>query len=97
MDGIGIALATLFLTPLLFSLPIAALLAGVEMGVISGVALGVVLCLWRASPPHAAIVRRVLETEHFRNIERHKVVTVPHVLSIRIDEALTYLNAQGPV
>jgi SulP family sulfate permease len=52
------------------------------------------LYLWRASRPHAAIVGRVPETEHFRNIERHKVFTVPHVLSIRIDEALTYLNAR---
>ena len=131
--AVGIALATLFLTPLLFSLPIATLaatiivavlslvdlktpgrlwryskadfaahiatiaitlLAGVEMGVIAGVAVGLLLYLWRASRPHAAIVGRVPETEHFRNIERHKVFTVPHVLSIRIDEALTYLNAR---
>ena len=131
--AVGIALATLFLTPLLFSLPIATLaatiivavlslvdlktpgqlwryskadfaahvatvgitlLAGVEMGVIAGVAVGLLLYLWRASRPHAAIVGRVPETEHFRNVERHKVLTVPHVLSIRIDEALTYLNAR---
>jgi len=32
--------------------------------------------------------------EHFRSVQRHKVFTVPHVLSIRIDEALTYLNAR---
>ena len=131
--AVGIALATLFLTPLLYSLPIATLaatiivavlslvdlktpgqlwryskadfaahvatigitlLAGVELGVITGVAVGLLLYLWRASRPHAAIVGRVPETEHFRNVERHKVFTVPHVLSIRIDEALTYLNAR---
>lgn len=131
--AVGIALATLFLTPLLYSLPIATLaatiivavlslvdlktprqlwnyskadfaahfativitlIAGVEMGVIAGVAVGLLLYLWRASRPHAAIVGRVPETEHFRNVERHKVFTVPHVLSIRIDEALTYLNAR---
>ncbi len=131
--AIGIALATLFLTPLLFNLPIATLaatiivavlslvdlktpgqlwryskadfaahmvtiaitlLAGVEMGVIAGVAVGLLLYLWRASRPHAAIVGRVPETEHFRNVERHQVFTVPHVVSIRIDEALTYLNAR---
>lgn len=131
--AVGIALATLFLTPLLFSLPIATLaatiivavlslvdlktpgrlwryskadfsahvatigitlLAGVELGVIVGVAVGLLLYLWRASRPHAAIVGRVPETEHFRNVDRHSVFTVPHVLSIRIDEALTYLNAR---
>ena len=131
--AVGIALATLFLTPLLFSLPIATLaatiivavlslvdlktpgrlwnyskadfaahiatiaitlLAGVEMGVIAGVGVGLLLYLWRASRPHAAIVGRVPETEHFRNVDRHAVFTVPHILSIRIDEALTYLNAR---
>ncbi len=131
--AVGIALASLFLTPLLFNLPIAVLaatiitavlslvdlktpkqlwnyskadfaahmatigitlLAGVEMGVIAGVSVGLLLYLWRASRPHAAIVGRVPETEHFRNIERHKVFTVDHVLSIRIDEALTFLNAR---
>jgi len=131
--AVGIALASLFLTPLLFSLPIATLaatiivavlslvdlktpgrlwrysksdfaahvatigitlIAGVEMGVIAGVGVGLLLYLWRASRPHAAIVGRVPETEHFRNIDRHDVFTVPHVLSIRIDESLTYLNAR---
>ncbi|WP_271439997.1 SulP family inorganic anion transporter [Pontixanthobacter luteolus] len=131
--AVGIALASLFLTPLLFNLPIATLaatiivavlslvdlktpgqlwryskadfaahvatigitlLAGVEMGVIAGVGVGLLLYLWRASRPHAAIVGRVPETEHFRNVERHSVFTVPHVLSIRIDESLTYLNAR---
>jgi SulP family sulfate permease len=33
-------------------------------------------------------------TEHFRNVERHTVLTLPHLLSIRIDESLTYLNAR---
>ena len=70
------------------------LLAGVESGVIAGVAAGLLLYLWSASRPHAAIVGRVPETEHFRNVERHQVITVPHVLSIRIDEGLTYLNAR---
>lgn len=131
--AVGIALASLFLTPLLFNLPIATLaatiivavlslvdlktpgqlwryskadfaahvatigitlLAGVELGVIAGVGVGLLLYLWRASRPHAAIVGRVPGTEHFRNVDRHKVLTVPHLLSIRIDESLTYLNAR---
>lgn len=131
--AVGIALASLFLTPLLYNLPNATLaatiivavlslvdfktpqllwayskadfaahaatiaitlLAGVELGVIAGVAVGLLLYLWRASRPHAAIVGRVPGTEHFRNVERHKVLTLPHLLSIRIDESLTYLNAR---
>jgi SulP family sulfate permease len=70
------------------------LLAGVENGVIAGVGLSLALFLWRASRPHAAIVGRVPETEHFRNVRRHKVFTDPRVLTIRIDESLTYLNAR---
>lgn len=70
------------------------LLVGVEPGVIAGVALSLALFLWRASRPHAAIVGRVPGTEHFRNVKRHKVLTDPRVLTIRIDESLTYLNAR---
>lgn len=70
------------------------LLFGVEPGVIAGVALSLALFLWRSSHPHAAIVGRVPGTEHFRNVKRHDVITVPHLLTIRIDEALTYLNAR---
>lgn len=70
------------------------LLAGVEPGVIAGVGLSLALFLWRASRPHAAIVGRVPETEHFRNVKRHKVLTDPRILTIRIDEGLSYLNAR---
>ena len=34
------------------------------------------------------------ETEHFRNVQRHKVFTDPRILTIRIDESLTHLNAR---
>ena len=77
-------MATIFIT----------LLAGVESGVIAGVGLSLALYLWSASRPHAAIVGRVPETEHFRNVKRHKVFIDPRVLTIRIDESLTYLNAR---
>ena len=70
------------------------LLVGVEPGVIAGVTLSLALFLWRSSRPHAAIVGRVPETEHFRNVLRHKVFTDPRILTIRIDESLTYLNAR---
>lgn len=43
------------------------LLAGVETGVIAGVAISMLLYLWSASRPHAAVVGRVHNTEHFRN------------------------------
>lgn len=133
ITAVGIAIAALFLTPLLASLPIATLAAtiivavlslvdfqtvrtvwrysradfaamaatilitlgfGVEPGVMAGVALSLALLLWRTSRPHAAIVGRVPGTEHFRNVARHTVVTDPAIITIRVDESLTYLNAR---
>ena len=70
------------------------LLIGVELGVIAGVVVSLALFIWRASRPHAAVVGRVPGTEHFRNVKRHEVFTDPRVLTIRVDESLTYLNAR---
>ncbi|MBB5223088.1 SulP family sulfate permease [Amaricoccus macauensis] len=131
--AIGIALATLTLTPLLFFLPKAVLaatiivavlglvdlsilrrawayslpdflavaatigitlLVGVEAGVSSGVAVSILLFLWRTSRPHIAEVGRVPGTEHFRNVLRHVVETDPRVLTIRVDESLYFANAR---
>ncbi|MDR5652913.1 SulP family inorganic anion transporter [Ruixingdingia sedimenti] len=131
--AVGMALATLFLTPLLFFLPKATLAAtiivavlslvdpgalrrtwaysrtdfaamaatilvtlglGVEAGIIAGVALSLLLHLYRTSRPHVAVVGQVPGTEHFRNIDRHEVVTAPEVLTIRVDESLYFPNAR---
>ena len=70
------------------------LLAGVEAGVVTGVGVSLALYLWRASRPHAAIVGRVPGTEHFRNVLRHDVETAPNLLTLRIDESLTFINAR---
>lgn len=131
--AVGIALATLFLTPLLTDLPqatlaatiivavlslvdlktarhvfhyskadfsamsatiLVTLLRGVELGIAAGVALSLLLHLYRASKPHTAIVGQVPGTEHFRNVERHQVLTEPDILSIRIDESLYFANSR---
>jgi SulP family sulfate permease len=68
---------------------------GMEAGIAAGVLLSSVLFLWRTSRPHAAIVGRVGETEHFRNIDRHEVTTYPGVLAIRVDESLYFANSQA--
>jgi SulP family sulfate permease len=73
---------------------VATLLLGVEAGVSAGVALSVLLFLWKSSRPHIAEVGLVPGTQHFRNIRRHKVFTVPEVLTIRVDESLYFANAR---
>ena len=131
--AVGMALASIFLTPFLYYLPLATLAAtiiiavlslvdlhkprelwryskrdfmgiaatigitlffGVENGVLAGVVISLALFVWHSSRPHAAVVGQVPETEHFRNVRRHAVLTVPHLLTIRVDEALTYLNSR---
>ncbi|MHC1777974.1 MAG: SulP family inorganic anion transporter [Lentimicrobium sp.] len=131
--AIGIALTTLFLTPLLFFLPNATLAAtiivavlglvnlsalkhawsfnkadfaamaitilitlieGIEPGLIAGVALSIILHLYKASRPHIAVVGQLPGTSHFRNKLRHSVVTDPAILSLRIDESLFFPNAR---
>ena len=66
---------------------------GVEVGVASGVAISVLLHLYKTSRPHVAEVGRVPGTEHFRNVLRHDVETAPTVLTLRIDESLYFVNA----
>jgi len=52
---------------------VAVLNLGVELGIVAGAALSIALDLRRTSKPQIAVVGRVGETEHFRNVERHAV------------------------
>ncbi|MFC7367985.1 MULTISPECIES: SulP family inorganic anion transporter [Vreelandella] len=70
------------------------LVEGIEAGIIGGVVLSIALFLYRTSRPHSALVGRVPDTEHFRNIERHDVETVSHAALLRIDESLYFANAR---
>ena len=69
------------------------LLAGVEIGVSAGVALSILMFLYKTSRPHVAEVGLVPGTQHFRNIRRHRVETHPGVVTMRIDESLYFANA----
>lgn len=80
----GVSLAATFLVVLAF---------GIEAGIVTGVVLSLVLFLWRTSRPHMAIVGRVPGSEHYRNVERHDVITSPRVLAVRVDESLYFPNA----
>ena len=66
---------------------------GVEVGILMGVALSLGVLVWRSSRPHMAVVGRVPGTEHFRNVDRHTVETVPGLLALRVDESLFFANA----
>lgn len=130
--AVGIALAALFLTPVLYHLPKATLAAtiivavtslidvailrlawrfsrsdfiavlvtilvtlafGVELGVLAGIVVSIALHLHKTSRPHIAVVGEIPGTRHFRNVERHDVITYPSIVSLRIDESLYFANA----
>ena len=68
------------------------LLLGIEEGIILGIILTIASNLRKTSQPHIAVVGRVPETEHYRNIKRHSVETWHHLLLVRIDENITFAN-----
>ncbi len=66
---------------------------GIEPGIGIGVAISILLFLWRSSRPHIAVVGQVPGTEHYRNVLRHEVITDPQILAVRVDESLFFANA----
>ena len=67
---------------------------GVEIGIVSGVVLSILMFLYRTSTPHIAKVGQVPGTEHYRNVNRHMVVSSKKAICLRIDESLYFPNAR---
>ena len=70
------------------------LIFGIEVGISVGILGSVMLVVYRASHPHIAVVGRVGNSEHFRNIKRHQVQTEQGILAIRVDESIYFSNVQ---
>jgi SulP family sulfate permease len=68
-------------------------LMGVEVGILLGVTLSLGTIVWRNTHPHIAVVGRLPGTQHFRNVDRYAVQTVPGLLAVRVDESLFFANA----
>jgi SulP family sulfate permease len=68
------------------------LVLGIEEGISLGILLTIASHLRKSSQPHIAVVGRIPDTEHFRNIKRHQVETWKHLLMVRIDESITFTN-----
>lgn len=67
---------------------------GVEQGILVGALLALALHLWRTSHPHIAIVGRLGDSEHFRNVLRYDAIASPEVLALRMDASLYFANAK---
>jgi len=68
------------------------LVFGIEEGIMLGVVVTIFCHLRRSGNPHIAVVGRIKNTEHFRNVKRHRVETWKDLLFIRIDENITFAN-----
>jgi SulP family sulfate permease len=68
------------------------LVLGIEEGIILGVVVTILSYIRRTGNPHIAVVGKIKDTEHFRNIKRHTVQTWDGLLLIRIDENITFAN-----
>jgi len=72
------------------------LLGVLTLGIEEGIALGVIITilsfLRRTSRPHIAIVGKIKDTQHFRNIKRHQAETWENLTLIRVDENISFAN-----
>lgn len=73
---------------------LAVLAINIETGILMGVAVTMLMFIWRTSRPHVAVVGRLGNSEIYRNILRHPVQTCPNVVAIRIDESLYFANTK---
>ena len=70
------------------------LVFGVEVGVLTGVLISFLLLIRNSSKPNIAVVGRIGESEHFRNVDRYEASTSKKVLPIRVDESFYFVNTR---
>ncbi len=71
------------------------LIFGLNTGLVIGLMVSFASLIWQSSHPHVAIVGQLAGTGHFRNVNRHNVVTFTHLLILRIDESLFFGNSES--
>lgn len=68
---------------------------GLNIGLVIGIIVSFAGLIWQSSQPHIAVVGRLLGTEHFRNVNRHDVITYDNLLIMRVDESLFFGNSES--
>ncbi|NYR08475.1 SulP family inorganic anion transporter [Psychrobacter sp. BI730] len=71
------------------------LIFGLNTGLVIGLMVSFASLIWQSSKPHVAVVGQLGGTGHFRNINRHDVVTFDNLLMLRIDESLFFGNSES--
>jgi sulfate permease, SulP family len=74
---------------------VATLALGIEIGILVAVVASMLVVFARMSKPHSATLGRIPDSTSYRNIERFpEVIVQPGIKVIRIDAALSFVNAQ---
>ena len=68
---------------------------GLNTGLVIGLISSFAGLIWQSSKPHIAVVGQLDDSGHFRNINRHDVVTYHNLLIIRVDESLFFGNSES--
>ncbi|OOS08370.1 sulfate permease, SulP family [Moraxella cuniculi DSM 21768] len=72
-----------------------AIVFGLNSGLVAGLLASFAAMIYRTHQVHIAVLGRVGNSEHFRNIERYQATTFEGLLLLRIDESLYFGNAQS--
>ena len=72
----------------------ATLILGIQLGVLMGLLLSISIMVFRNAKPHYAVLGRLPDTEHYRNIDRFsEAIQKEEILIVRFDAQLYFGNA----
>ncbi|WLP94079.1 SulP family inorganic anion transporter [Psychrobacter sp. M13] len=71
------------------------LVFGLNTGLVIGLMVSFASLILQSSQPHVAVVGQLAGTGHFRNINRHDVITFHNLVMLRIDESLFFGNSES--
>lgn len=73
---------------------LATLILGIQLGVLTGLLLSIAFMVYQNAKPHSAVLGRVPNTQHYRNIHRfNEAIQREDILIIRFDAQLYFGNA----
>lgn len=71
-----------------------AIIFGLNFGLVVGMLASFAAMIFRTHKVHIAVVGKVGDSEHYRNVKRHQVTTFDDITLIRIDESMYFGNSQ---
>lgn len=74
---------------------IGVLIFGLNTGLVIGLMVSFASLILQSSQPHVAVVGQLAGTGHFRNINRHDVITYHNLVMLRVDESLFFGNSES--